>query len=343
MQSNLIRRTLIRQVLLSALQLSVALAALSALAGADVGKPAPRFSARTLEGVTYNNESLGGSVTLLQFWTTAPRCHADAVALDEIDSKFGAKGLIVLAIDEGDPAATVKKYLQGHPRSVRIVLDERKQIARRFGKHGCPYYVLIDREGRIAGTLRGSAGEKALISFLRRAGVAERRPPQARGRSPQPVNREVGQSMSQGMNQSESKDQPGASQADQPREGQEQAGEKKPAEEGKQPVEEKRSEQAAEESPKPPPSGMKVIEIPPDKNSRAGQPLPKAVFVLTSGERLESDRYTMDTHFLHVAIEGEERIIAISALDVRATEAANRARGIEIKVPTSKSEVFVSF
>ena len=37
--------------------------------------------------------------------------------------------------------------------------------------------------------------------------------------------------------------------------------------------------------------------------------------------------YTMDTHFLHVAIEGEERIIAISAVDVRATEAANRARG----------------
>jgi peroxiredoxin len=307
----------------------VALTFLCAFAAAKVGQPAPRFSARTLEGVTYNNASLGGSVTLLQFWTTAPRCRADEAALDEIDSKFGAKGLIVLAIDEGESAATVKKYLREHPRTVRIVLDEHRQIARRFGKHGCPYYVLIDREGRIAGTQRGPAGEQALVSLLRRAGFAERQAPQARGRTPQQsANQDVGQDVGQGVSQGASQNQPGEGK---------QAGEGTQAGEGKQP-----GEQAAEAPPKPP-SGMKVIEIPPDKNSHPGQPLPKAVFVLTSGERLESDRYTMDTHFLHIAIEGEERVIAINKVDVRATEAANRARGIEIKVPTSKSEVFVSF
>src|SRR6266545_4367534 len=198
MQFNLIRRTLIRQILLSALYLSVAVAFLCAFAGAGVGQPAPRFSARTLEGVTYSNASLGGSVTLLQFWTTAPRCRGDETAVDEIDRKFGAQGLIVLAIDEGESPATVKKYLQEHPRTVRIVLDEHRQIARRFGKHGCPYYVLIDREGRIAGTHGGAAGEQALVSFLRRTGLAERKAEQPRGRpAEQAANQEVAQGVSQ--------------------------------------------------------------------------------------------------------------------------------------------------
>jgi thiol-disulfide isomerase/thioredoxin len=59
-----------------------------------VGQPAPGFSARTLEGTNFNNASLAGSPTLLQFWTTVcADCRNDQVAVDEVDSKFAGQGL----------------------------------------------------------------------------------------------------------------------------------------------------------------------------------------------------------------------------------------------------------
>lgn len=366
-------------LLISLIPLLLALLSISALAKAKpvkatvvkLGQPAPSFTVRTLEGVTYNNASLGGSPALLQFWTARCRdCRDDQAALDEIDSKFAGQGLVVLAINEGDSAKTVNKFLREHPRTVRIVLDERQQIARRFGKHGVPsapvvgrlgwkqsypYYVLIDRQGRIAGTQHGAAGQQGLLSLLKRAGLQDRQPAQARSVTSkakvldvaQDTTPRVEKSTKKGATPEATKDeQQGAADQKQPGQkepGQKQAGEGKQATDKEQAAGGKPGEQATAPEEPPKPSGMKVIDIPPDKSSHPGQPLPKAVFVLTSGERLEADRYTMDTKYLHVAMEGEERIIPISAVDVQATESANRARGLDLKIPTSKSEVFVSF
>ena len=355
MQRSYLRTTLLIAVvsLLPPLTSTGAFARVRARRRAAVVKaaqPAPSFTVRTLEGVTYNNASLGGSPALLQFWTTQCRdCREDQVALDEIDNKFSGQGLVVLAINEGEPAPRVQKYLREHPRTVRIVLDERRQIARRFGSHGYPYYVLIDRQGRIAGAQRGATGQQGLLSLLRRTGLQERQPAQARSMSSKAAIVEADQdTKTKGKKETnktgKSDNEPGATpDANQSANTGDSraAAERKVADESKQAEPGKQPAEKAEEPSKP--SGMKVIDIPPDKDSHPGQPLPKAVFVLTNGERLESDRYTMDPQFLHIAVEGEERAIAMSSVDVQATESANRARGIDLKIPTSKSEVFVSF
>jgi hypothetical protein len=69
----------------------------------------------------------------------------------------------------------------------------------------------------------------------------------------------------------------------------------------------------------------------------------KTVFVLANGERLESDRYTMETGYLHVVLPGGQRTIALAALDMQKTAAANHERGIELKIPTNGSVVCVAF
>ena len=65
--------------------------------------------------------------------------------------------------------------------------------------------------------------------------------------------------------------------------------------------------------------------------------------MLATGERLESDDYTMEAGTLHVTVGGEQRKIALSALDVKATLALNRQRGIDLKIPQNRNEVYVSF
>lgn len=73
------------------------------------------------------------------------------------------------------------------------------------------------------------------------------------------------------------------------------------------------------------------------------KPAPKTIFVFANGERLEADHYTLDTTVLRVMVGGEQRTIAISALDMKTTIAVNRQRGIDLKIPKSKSEVYVTF
>jgi hypothetical protein len=80
-----------------------------------------------------------------------------------ISRKFADRGLIVLAVNVGEPDQTVKRYLAEHPRSVPMVLTEDTSLA--------AIYVAVDRDGNIAGEQRGAAGERGLGRLLRRAGL----------------------------------------------------------------------------------------------------------------------------------------------------------------------------
>jgi thiol-disulfide isomerase/thioredoxin len=134
--------------------------------------PAPRFRAKTMAGESFNNESVKGKVVLLEFWTTwCPYCRREEEMIDEIDKEFSPKGLVVLAIDVGESKKMVKQYLQDNPRSCKIVLMQDTNLAAMYEAKSYPIYVVIDRDGNIAGTQRGAAGEQGLRAMLRRAGL----------------------------------------------------------------------------------------------------------------------------------------------------------------------------
>jgi thiol-disulfide isomerase/thioredoxin len=143
-----------------------------ALATDQDGDPAPRFRARTMSGESFNNESVKGKVVLLEFWTTwCQYCHDEEALIEKVDQEFSRKGLIVLAIDVAESKKTVKKYLEQHPRSCRIVLTEDTNLAAMYQANSYPIYVVIDRDGNIATEQRGAGGERALRRMLARAGI----------------------------------------------------------------------------------------------------------------------------------------------------------------------------
>lgn len=286
------------------------------VAGADVGARVPPFSAQSLDGQRFNDVSLRGRVVLLEFWATwCPNCRSDQAAVNDIAHRYSSEGLLVLAVDVGESEKTVRKFLQAHPSSCPVALDETKKLSTRFGKHGVPYYVAIDRDGFIAGTQEGAGGESALVSMLSLAGLD--------------LHSDTPRST---MLRSESS-QPIMPLADTSRVDAARGGDPGP-------------DAAAI------PSGPKIIEVPQATSAshstrarHAAPPKParKTIFVLASGERLESDDYTMGAGTLHVTVGGEQRAIALSALDVKATLALNRQRGIDLKIPQNRNEVYVSF
>jgi thiol-disulfide isomerase/thioredoxin len=146
--------------------------AASAFATDEDGAPAPRFHAKTTSGETFNNESIKGKVVLFEFWTTwCQYCHQEEALVEEVNKEFEGKGLVVLAIDVAESKKTVKKYLAEHPRSCRIVMTEDTNLAAMYQANVYPIYVVIDRDGNIAGEQRGAAGERALRRLLANAGI----------------------------------------------------------------------------------------------------------------------------------------------------------------------------
>jgi thiol-disulfide isomerase/thioredoxin len=155
-----------------ALCCTLVLAALYALAAPNAKEPAPRFNATTTTGEKFTNASIKGKVVLLEFWTTwCGFCADEAAFVDKIGRELADKGLILLAINVGESKKTVKKYLEQHPRSCKLVMMEDTNLAAMYQANVYPIYVVIDRDGNIAGTQRGAAGEDALRRLIARAGI----------------------------------------------------------------------------------------------------------------------------------------------------------------------------
>jgi thiol-disulfide isomerase/thioredoxin len=150
----------------------VFLAASCLLAASNDKEPAPRFTAVTTSGEKFSNASVKGKIVLLEFWATwCGYCANEAAFVDKIGQELGPKGLVLLAIDVGESKKTVKKYLEQHPRNCKIVLMEDTNLAAMYQATVYPIYVVIDRDGNIAGTQRGAGGEEALRRLIARAGI----------------------------------------------------------------------------------------------------------------------------------------------------------------------------
>jgi thiol-disulfide isomerase/thioredoxin len=154
----------------SVIAISVLLA--TAVAALAVIEPAPNFHAKSMDGETFSNESLKGKVILLQFWATwCKYCRGDQPVVDELTQEFADRGLVVLAVDFMESKKTVKKYLSEMPRACKVVLAEDTNLAALYPARSFPLYVVIDRDGNIAGTQKGAGGAASLRRLLSKAGL----------------------------------------------------------------------------------------------------------------------------------------------------------------------------
>jgi len=155
-----------------ALSAALLVSALGLAASSEDKEPAPHFSATTTTGEKFTNDSIKGKVALFEFWTTwCGFCADEAAFVDKIGKELAPKGLILLAIDVGESKKTVKKYLEQHPRYCKIVMMEDTNLAAMYQANEYPIYVVIDRDGFIAGTQRGAGGEESLRRLIARAGI----------------------------------------------------------------------------------------------------------------------------------------------------------------------------
>lgn len=96
-------------------------------------------------------------------------------------------------------------------------------------------------------------------------------------------------------------------------------------------------------TPELPAAGPRVIDLPGTMSSPVATPKQPATFVLKNGERLESRRYLLTHDSLYLTIDRQQRTIPLAMLDIKATVAADRERGIDLRIPVDRSEISLSF
>lgn len=124
-----------------------------------VGKSRPTFKLVDTEDNMRSADEWNGKVMVLNFWATwCPPCRKEMPAFIELQEQYGKDGLqfVGIAIDEKEKVVNFSDtYGVNYPMLLGTLdaIELGKQYGNRFG--ALPYTVIIDREGKIAFTIRG--------------------------------------------------------------------------------------------------------------------------------------------------------------------------------------------
>lgn len=118
--------------------------------------PAVDFTLETLDGKKISLKDFKGKVVFLNFWATwCPPCRAEMPSLEVINKMFKDKGLVILAIDYGEDAAKVEKFINKYAYTFSVVLDKKFLVSSIYKPRGLPTTYFIDRKGMLVGRLDG--------------------------------------------------------------------------------------------------------------------------------------------------------------------------------------------
>ncbi|MBI2862681.1 MAG: TlpA family protein disulfide reductase [Chloroflexi bacterium] len=133
----------------------------------QVGKAAPDFTVRTLDGESLRLQDLRGQPVWINFWATwCPPCRAEAPDLQAVYAEESSKGLTVVAISIGEDTETVRAYVKRVGFTFTIGLDQTIAIAARYRIMGIPTHIFVDREGIIQAIRVGGLSREAMKEMV---------------------------------------------------------------------------------------------------------------------------------------------------------------------------------
>lgn len=149
--------------LLRPLCLALGLVAASAsVMAVSAGEAAPPFELKSGSG-TLSLASLRGKVVYLDFWASwCGPCRQSFPWMNELQSRFGAKGLQVVGVNVDARSTDAEKFLAETPARFSVAYDPAGDTPRHYGIKGMPSSLLIGPDGKVLWTHAGfRADERA--------------------------------------------------------------------------------------------------------------------------------------------------------------------------------------
>lgn len=135
-----------RYALLALLFTSLALAAGPSL----MGKAAPDFALKSLDGTNLRLSEFRGQVVLVNFWARwAGPSRQEMPALNRINAIYQRAGLVVLGVSVDEDLRRATEFAAALHVSYPMLFDTGEEIGRRYLIEKLPMTILVDRAGVI--------------------------------------------------------------------------------------------------------------------------------------------------------------------------------------------------
>lgn len=148
--------------------------------GLQIGMVAPEFADASDDGLSLLTDLDGRRVRLsdfanrpvwIVFWATwcAP-CQQEAIDILAVSHAHAGDGLIVLAVDEQEPAAAVRQYASENQLDYHIGLDTSGAVKTMYGGPGLPTHFFLGPDhvitGRYIGQMTRDLMERHLAAII---------------------------------------------------------------------------------------------------------------------------------------------------------------------------------
>ncbi len=128
-----------------------------------IGLKAPELKTISLEGAVPDTR---GKILLLDFWASwCGPCKSSFPALDLIQKKYAARGLVIIGVSVDETRAAMQTFLETHPVSFATVRDAGQKLVASAGIDSMPTSFLIDRAGIIRGIHNGFYPDKTVAEL----------------------------------------------------------------------------------------------------------------------------------------------------------------------------------
>ncbi len=162
-------------LLLSALVGWFLLPALGSRVRQAVGEPVADFSLPVIVGGDRESRqslrALRGKVVLMDFWASwCGPCRQSMPIVERLARERAKQNLVVLGINQGESAETVRQFFAAHDPGYTILSDADGTVSSQLGISGLPTMVVVDAQGKMRGSISGVPSYTRLESLIDEAG-----------------------------------------------------------------------------------------------------------------------------------------------------------------------------
>src|SRR5277367_2425005 len=157
-------------ILGAVLAASLLVAASMAAAPTLVGKDAPDFVLKGMDGRNLRMSEFRGQVVLVNFWARwAGDSRREIPALDRINTTYERAGLVVLGVSVDEDLVRAREFAGAMKVSYPMLFDTGSDLGRDYLLQKMPMTILVDRSGVVrysnVGFKRGD--ERAYLDHIR--------------------------------------------------------------------------------------------------------------------------------------------------------------------------------
>jgi len=145
----------------------IADADISSSVPAEVNYPAPELALENIKGNTESLADFRGKVVLLNNWATwCPPCKAEMPTLVAFFNEHAKDGLMVIAVEAGDPKDQVQTYVDQFQMPFAVWLDPNGKSMGAFKSRSLPNSYVIDRTGTVRLMWTGETDRETLEKYV---------------------------------------------------------------------------------------------------------------------------------------------------------------------------------